>query len=197
MYSKWANIFRKACKKRVFSWFNLVQAQKISKKIIKKVCRLIFLLYLCTRNTATGCSAVRLAHLVWDQRVPGSNPGTPTKQAKQGDVVRHLFCFWYCDTQIYLWGVVTKTKGELIYQLFAERSFSQPCGEHTGKALSEASISERSSQSWYPDKTSEARRCHSTSLLFLVLRHTNLFVGRGNKNERRVDLSTSCGTKKP
>ena len=28
----------------------------------------------------SGCSAARLAHLVWDQGVPGSNPGTPTKR---------------------------------------------------------------------------------------------------------------------
>ena len=27
----------------------------------------------------TGYSAVRLAHLVWDQGVAGSNPATPTK----------------------------------------------------------------------------------------------------------------------
>ncbi len=26
----------------------------------------------------SGCSAVRLAHLLWEQGVPGSNPGTPT-----------------------------------------------------------------------------------------------------------------------
>ena len=26
----------------------------------------------------TGCSAVRLAHLLWEQGVPGSNPGIPT-----------------------------------------------------------------------------------------------------------------------
>ena len=32
-----------------------------------------------TADTA-GCSAVRLAHLVWDQRVAGSNPATPTKE---------------------------------------------------------------------------------------------------------------------
>ena len=32
------------------------------------------------RNSkATGCSAVRLAHLLWEQGVPGSNPGIPTK----------------------------------------------------------------------------------------------------------------------
>ncbi len=30
------------------------------------------------RNCKTGCSAVRLAHLLWEQGVPGSNPGTPT-----------------------------------------------------------------------------------------------------------------------
>ncbi len=27
----------------------------------------------------TGCSAVRLAHLLWEQGVVGSNPATPTK----------------------------------------------------------------------------------------------------------------------
>ena len=58
----------------------------------RKICRFKILLYLCTRNTATGCSAVRLAHLVWDQRVPGSNPGTPTKRDR--DV--SLFCYWLC-----------------------------------------------------------------------------------------------------
>ena len=32
----------------------------------------------------TGCSAVRLAHLLWEQGVPGSNPGIPTNE-NQGD----------------------------------------------------------------------------------------------------------------
>ncbi len=41
--------------------------------------------YLCTafeRNfpIRTGCSAVRLAHLLWEQGVVGSNPATPTKK---------------------------------------------------------------------------------------------------------------------
>ena len=49
-------------------------------KILQNVCRYKNNAYLCTRNTTTGCSAVRLAHLVWDQRVPGSNPGTPTEK---------------------------------------------------------------------------------------------------------------------
>ncbi len=31
-------------------------------------------------GTFSGCSAARLAHLVWDQRVAGSNPATPTKE---------------------------------------------------------------------------------------------------------------------
>ena len=31
-----------------------------------------------TKNSYSGCSAVRLAHLLWEQGVPGSNPGTPT-----------------------------------------------------------------------------------------------------------------------
>ena len=28
----------------------------------------------------SGCSAVRLAHLLWEQGVVGSNPATPTKE---------------------------------------------------------------------------------------------------------------------
>ena len=43
--------------------------------------------YLCIafeRNfpVRTGCSAVRLAHLLWEQGVVGSNPATPTKKRK-------------------------------------------------------------------------------------------------------------------
>ena len=39
--------------------------------------------YLCTRFSEvkhSGCSAVRLAHLLWEQGVVGSNPATPTKR---------------------------------------------------------------------------------------------------------------------
>ena len=37
--------------------------------------------YLCTRFSEvkySGCSAVRLAHLLWEQGVVGANPATPT-----------------------------------------------------------------------------------------------------------------------
>ena len=34
-------------------------------------------------NDDSGCSAVRLAHLLWEQGVPGSNPGIPTKKIKE------------------------------------------------------------------------------------------------------------------
>ena len=30
----------------------------------------------------SGCSAVRLARLLWEQEVPGSNPGTPTMKGR-------------------------------------------------------------------------------------------------------------------
>ena len=42
--------------------------------------------YLCTRFSEvkhSGCSAVRLAHLLWEQGVVGSNPATPTTK-KEG-----------------------------------------------------------------------------------------------------------------
>ena len=52
--------------------------------------------YLCTRFSEvkySGCSAVRLAHLLWEQGVPGSNPGTPTVKDGQSRLywVAHLF----------------------------------------------------------------------------------------------------------
>ena len=34
-------------------------------------------------NDFSGCSAVRLAHLLWEQGVPGSNPGIPTRKELQ------------------------------------------------------------------------------------------------------------------
>ncbi len=38
------------------------------------------MLSLCRfRKNTSGCSAVRLAHLLWEQGVVGSNPATPTK----------------------------------------------------------------------------------------------------------------------
>ena len=46
--------------------------------------------YLCTRFSEvkySGCSAVRLAHLLWEQGVVGSNPATPTDE-NQGVTVK-------------------------------------------------------------------------------------------------------------
>ena len=52
--------------------------------------------YLCTRFSEvkySGCSAVRLAHLLWEQGVVGSNPATPTDE-NQGVTVKcsSFFC---------------------------------------------------------------------------------------------------------
>ena len=47
--------------------------------------------YLCTRFSEvkySGCSAVRLAHLLWEQGVVGSNPATPT--IIKPLIIRHL-----------------------------------------------------------------------------------------------------------
>ena len=48
-----------------------------------------YLMYLCTRfeKGISGCSAVRLAHLLWEQGVVGSNPATPTDK-NQGVTVK-------------------------------------------------------------------------------------------------------------
>ena len=57
----------------------------IFKHFVANTCRIKNITYICTRlatmaqqKTKAGCSAVRLAHLVWDQGVGGSNPSTPT-----------------------------------------------------------------------------------------------------------------------
>ena len=44
---------------------------------IKKSCTFASLL---KKQSLSGCSAVRLARLLWEQEVPGSNPGTPTQK---------------------------------------------------------------------------------------------------------------------
>ena len=53
--------------------------------------------YLCTRFSEvkySGCSAVRLAHLLWEQGVVGSNPATPTAR-NQGVTIKSS-SFFYC-----------------------------------------------------------------------------------------------------
>ena len=39
----------------------------------------------------SGCSAVRLAHLLWEQGVAGSNPATPTKKGQLENTGLFLF----------------------------------------------------------------------------------------------------------
>ena len=43
-------------------------------------------------NDDSGCSAVRLAHLLWEQGVPGSNPGIPTKKVLNRKI-EDFFCY--------------------------------------------------------------------------------------------------------
>ena len=49
--------------------------------------------YLCTRFSEvkhSGCSAVRLAHLLWEQGVVGSNPATPTRDKAKYLNIKYL-----------------------------------------------------------------------------------------------------------
>ena len=60
-------------------------------KIEKKMLFLYSNFCLCLKfKNYSGCGAVRLAHLVWDQRVEGSNPFTPTKIGR-----KKLYLFFY------------------------------------------------------------------------------------------------------
>ena len=47
----------------------------------------------------SGCSAVRLAHLLWEQGVPGSNPGIPTNE-NQG-ITANVTPFFVCVPSYY------------------------------------------------------------------------------------------------
>ena len=52
--------------------------------------------YLCTRFSEvkhSGCSAVRLAHLLWEQGVVGSNPATPTVYKAKYLKIKYLAFF--------------------------------------------------------------------------------------------------------
>ena len=55
--------------KHFFSYYN------IYRDFFVILCRFAY-------KTTSGCSAVRLAHLLWEQGVVGSNPATPTKSKR-------------------------------------------------------------------------------------------------------------------
>ena len=46
-----------------------------------------------SNQSDSGCSAVRLAHLLWEQGVVGSNPATPTRKGE--DDISSLFFVLY------------------------------------------------------------------------------------------------------
>ena len=50
-----------------------------------------------TKDKDSGCSAVRLAHLLWEQGVVGSNPATPTVK-NQGVTIKSS-SFFYCSNE--------------------------------------------------------------------------------------------------
>ncbi len=54
---------------------------------------IIAIFLLKTNNNLSGCSAVRLAHLLWEQGVPGSNPGTPTLKKRKLSKISFFFLF--------------------------------------------------------------------------------------------------------
>ena len=56
-------------------------------------------------NDDSGCSAVRLAHLLWEQGVPGSNPGIPTRKELQK--CNSFFCL-ATDSRVNLMNAHTK-----------------------------------------------------------------------------------------
>ncbi len=70
---------------------NIFLTEKL-KKVVKTFGDYFRTIYLCTRFTKqTGCSAVRLAHLLWEQGVVGSNPATPTRRKQRENAQVMIF----------------------------------------------------------------------------------------------------------
>ena len=64
-----------------FVYFNLISTFALPKNIFRKDSPILHLGNIGDNcSYFTGYSAVRLAHLLWEQGVAGSNPATPTKQ---------------------------------------------------------------------------------------------------------------------
>jgi hypothetical protein len=82
--------------KIIFSYFMILRKLVLFLRHFMKRLQQGYRVYKSTFAKATadksGCSAARLAHLVWDQRVAGSNPATPTKEkALSASAERALF----------------------------------------------------------------------------------------------------------
>ena len=70
--ARWAYLFQQIEESLYFF------LQKYEENLVVEKKMLTFAPFL--RNT--GCSAVRLAHLLWEQGVVGSNPATPTRKKR-------------------------------------------------------------------------------------------------------------------
>ena len=57
------------------------------------------------RKGATGCSAVRLAHLLWEQGVVGSNPATPTF-SKRNRLQKFAPLFVFIEAHVYFVSII-------------------------------------------------------------------------------------------
>jgi hypothetical protein len=62
-------------------WFSRGHIRR--KLFVKNTLHIRSVDYLCgAKKQDSGCSVARLARLLWEQEVAGSNPATPTKQGK-------------------------------------------------------------------------------------------------------------------
>ena len=124
-----------------------------------------------------------------------SNPQSNTSNTRCREFDTLCFCWrWSKFTCRHL---PIKTKERCDLSTPCDVILFRPRGERRGKALSGASISERSSQSPYPLQN-EARRCrrNSTSFVFDNM-PTNLFVGHSGKNKgspANASLQVGCKT---
>ena len=77
---------------------------------------MIYLSYICTRNSAKGeLSSVGSERLPYKQRVGGSNPSAPTDQTKKPLFQRVVFCFSAMPANLFAEGICEKRK--IIFRL--------------------------------------------------------------------------------
>ena len=80
--------------KKYLTVFKFIRNLIFFKKNLSNLCRVQKLHYICIRNQETrALSSAGSEHLVYTQRVGGSNPSAPTKEVQKGPLFAFIYFF--------------------------------------------------------------------------------------------------------